>query len=166
MRVGLEQHARQVLPGLVGRHREDRLRDHLAQRPRVDVRQLRLLNARQLGIVAIGHADDLELDLARSDLRPVLLRAPHADLVGRQAFHDLVELPRGHREAALLLDVGRERRQRRDVQVGRAAEDPILALGAQQNVGQDRERAFSIRDSVREIETAQELVLLDLELHH
>ena len=106
--VRFEQHARQVLAGLVQRDGEDGLGDHVAQRGRVDLEGLGLLNAGELGVVAVGHPDDLELDLAAADLGPVLLGAADADLVAGQTLDDLVELARDHGQAAFLLDLGLE----------------------------------------------------------
>ena len=163
--VRLEQHARQVLARLVQRHGEDRLGDHVAQHRRLDRKGLRLGNGRQLGVVAIGHADHLELDLAAPDLGPVLIGPADAHLVVGQPLDDLVELARRHRQATLFLDLGRERDLRRDVQVGRAAEQLVLAVRAQEDVREDGERALSIGDPVRQVEPPQELFLRNLELH-
>ncbi len=163
--VRLEQHAGQVLAGLVERDGEDRLGDHVPQRARLDGEGLRLGDGRKLGIVAVGKPDDLELDLAAADLRPVLLGPAHADLVVRQPLDDLVQLPRRHRQPALFLDLGGEGDLRADVQVRRAAEELVLAVRAQKDVRQDGERALSIGDPVRQVESPQELVLSNLELH-
>jgi hypothetical protein len=76
--VGFEQHAGQVLAGLVQRDGEDRLGDHLAQHRRVDLEDLGLLDRRKLRVVAIRHPDHLELDLPGADLGPVLFRPAHA----------------------------------------------------------------------------------------
>ena len=105
--VRLEQHARQMLARLVQRNGEDGLADHVAKDRRVDHEVSRLRDGGELGIVAVGHADHLELDLAAPDLGPVLFRAAHAHLVVRKAFHDLVQLPGRHRQAALFLDLAR-----------------------------------------------------------
>ncbi len=131
----------------------------------LDREGLRLGDGGQLGIVAVGHTDHLELDLAAPDLRPVLLRPAHAHLVVRKPLDDLVQLARRHRQAALFLDLGVERDLRADVQIGRAAEELVLALRAQEDVGEDGERALSIGDPVRQVEPPQELFLPNLELH-
>ena len=163
--VRLEQHARQVLARLVQRHREDRLRDHVAQHRRIDVRRLRFLDRGQLRVVAVGHPDHLELDLAGLDLGPVLVGPADADLVVGQPLHDLVQLARRDGQAAFLLDLRRQRHHRRHVQVRRPAQQLVLALGADEDVGQDRERALPVGDTLREIQPAKELVFANLELH-
>ncbi len=106
--VRLEQHAVQVVARLVQRDGEDRLGDHVAQRGRVDLGGLRLAMARQLRVVAIGHADDLVVDLAGADLGLLwsVLRTLH--LVVRQALDDLVQLVRTDGEPTLLLDLAEQ----------------------------------------------------------
>jgi len=53
----------------------------------------------------------------------------------------------------------------RDVEVGRSDEQLVLALGAQQDVGEHRHRALAIGDALREAQSAQEFGLRDSKLH-
>ena len=59
----------------------------------------------------------------------------------------------------LALELGGQR----DVEVGRCDEELVLALRAQQDVGEHRHRALAVGDALREAQAAKELVLLRFE---
>ena len=93
----LDVDAREVEPGLVGRHREQRLVDHLAQRagrhPQRDVRRVSAAPSGSSREVLRIQADDLELGSPGQQLDPARRDRLEGDLLGSDLANDLVELP-------------------------------------------------------------------------
>ena len=84
--------------------------------------QLGLGHRGQLGVLAVGHAHQLELGPPGLDLGPVLLGALEVHLVAGQALDDLVELAGAEGQAAFALDLGGQGGHHRHAEVGGGAQ--------------------------------------------
>ena len=162
----LEEHAVQVVAGLVVRDGEEGPLDHLEQLLRLHVGERHLLEAWQRREVLGGQADDAELGGAALHLEVVVVRPLERDLLLRQRAHDLVQVARGDREGALLqhlaalLVLGGDR----EVEVGRR-DDELTLLRLEEDVGEDRHRALLFHDALRAPERLRKLRDADLQFH-
>src|SRR3990170_185877 len=88
-------------------------------------------------LISVGHADELVLDLAGLDVRPVVLGPAEDDVLAGEGGDDVVEVLGGDGQAAFLVDLRGELGGDRDVEVGGGQDELGLAVGAEEHVGQD-----------------------------
>ena len=175
VRVGLQEYAAQVQPRFVRGGREQGFFDHLAQRgprqlyERFGRRCIRLgfvLDARKLLGIEAG---DLKPRRATSNDDLVVSAGAQTHLPGRQLAHDLVQLARAGSDRAGVLDLGGALLADADFQVGRGQRDPggVLARlsGRDQDVRQDGKGGAVLHHALNKIQTLDQFVLVDVELH-
>jgi hypothetical protein len=161
---GLEEDAVQVVAGLVGGDGEERAIDHVEEELRVDLAEGDLLEARERREVLGGQADDLELGGAAPDLEVVVRGLLERDRLLGQRLHDVVQVPRGHRDRALLQHLALVLRGDGQVEVGGGDDDLVLPR-LEEDVGEDRHRALLLHDALRAAERLRELGGRDLQFH-
>ena len=92
------------------------------------------------------------------DLRPVVVGFLERHVVARRVGDQVEQALRDDGDAAVARVVALELRGERHVEIGRRDQQLVLALGAQQDVGEHRHRALAVGDALREAQPAKELV--------
>ena len=173
-RVGLDEHAAQVVAGFVGTDREDRLVDHLGQHRRRNrqfglelfLRGARILAralTRHRGEAARIEAHHFEFRAAAFQLDPIAVERGQRDFIAFGLAHDFEQLARVERQAFFLAgarDLGADS----DFEVGRA-ERQRVSVRLEQHVAEDRNRRAPFHDALDQSQTAKQRSALDCESH-
>ena len=159
-----EQDAVERIARLVVRHREARLREHLAQHLGLDAHP-RLRRRRHHRRKIVGRQADHPIGRAAApEGDRHVLRDLECDRGGRQLLHDLGELPRRHRDRALGGDLRRHRHPRADLQIGRGQAHAV-ACRLEQHVREDRQRLPRLDDVLNHLEAFEERVAVNYYFH-
>src|SRR5450759_1266718 len=152
-RAGHEEHAVEVVAGVVARGREVRARDHLAEKG-CRQRQARLPGRmRQRRIILRRHRLDARVETVGRNFHAGLVLLD-ADLGLRKHADDLEKLLRRQRDFAALRHRRGALAAQRHLEVG-GQESKLLALGLHQNVGEDGNRVVPLDDSLEELQFTQ-----------
>ena len=158
-----EQRAVQEVPRVFARDGELRLRHHLAKRRAAERDRSLAGGLGNGGEVLARQRLHARLEAIGRDLHAALvLLDPDVGL--RKLLDDLEQLLRRQRERSAGGDRGRASAPQPDLEVG-GGHAHVLALGVDQDVGQDGNRVLALHDALEKLQFFQEVVLADDEFH-
>ena len=117
-----------------------------------------------LGEVGAGHAHHAGVGAAGANLDPVVLKQLDGHVAVAEEADVVVELARGDGAGAGLFDLGGAGGADALIEVG-GGDDDAVAVGFEQEVGEDGDGGFALDDALRGSELTQKILTADGDLH-
>ena len=153
--LGLEHEQRAVeeIPRVLAGDRKLRLGDHFLHGVALERRGRRAARFRQRRKILARQRLHARVEAVGRDLHAALVLGD-ADVGFRQRLHDLVELLGRQRQRPGLRDRGRALTAQADFEIGGKKAD-LVAFGFHQHVRENRDRIFSLDDSLKKLQFSQ-----------